>query len=51
MEMRAGIALSASNVLSLQTNKNITPPLGKFSFFEACVNLSSEWVNEMTMLE
>lgn len=35
MEMRAGIALSAWNGPSLQTNKNITLPLGKFSFLKA----------------
>lgn len=35
MEMRAGIALSAWNVPSLQTNKNITLPLEKSSFLKA----------------
>lgn len=35
MEMRAGVTLSAWNLPSLQTNKNITLPLGKFSFLKA----------------
>lgn len=50
MELRADIALSAWNGPSPQTNKNITLPLEKFRLFESCMNLSSEAVNEMTVL-
>lgn len=45
MEMRASIALSAWNVPSLQTNKNITLPLGKFRFLKtAWIWALNQWM-------